>query len=185
MATAASIFPFAPQFGSLHAPISDDDIPQAMDDIDPASPWQSATPEGISIAQPGPVGDMLAQMDRWERPSVAETTPGTLAPDAELAACGNIRAVAPFGSWSESQSNCALLGGAGTKKTYWWRFEDLATTGAICVAGLGYTSAKTPDWWGAGCGQSGSVTADWGSVAAYPKVRGMSYGAPLVGYFWS
>ena len=156
------------------------------DDIDPTSPWQLATADGTPIMQEGTVGEAVGGAD-GHAPDLKTQERGVgESPQAATAgSCGNVRAVSVFGYWSESRSPCALLGGPGSRKTYWWSFEDLATTGAICVAGLGCTPAMTPDWWGAGCGQSGSVTAEWGSVAAYPTTRAMRYGAPLVGYVWS
>lgn len=151
--------------------------------LDPSSPWAIALPDGSSVVQNGKVGDALGR-DNLDTPYSPDTSnqSDNIHP---YASCGNIRAVAPFGSWSESRSNCSLLGGKGSQKTYQWHFEDLNTTGAICVAGLGYTEAKSPTWQSAGCGQSGSTTVNWGEVASYPSVRGMSDGAPLVGYWWS
>lgn len=138
-----------------------------------------------------------------QAPSVAAAAPpGAVTVSAPLAAdvvaargiCGNWKgAVAGYGRWLTSKSECSVFGHTSTpanpaKLGYSWQIPPYSN-GRICVQGLGYIWSSTQQktiakWYSLGCGTSGGGTVPWRGkpfkingktyytgVAATPKVR--------------
>jgi hypothetical protein len=97
-------------------------------------------------------------------------------PVARAAGCGDwTGAVAGWGRWLKSKSDCAVFGSPGWRVGYAWATQP-GTNTRICVQALGYVKRKTgpgrrAKWFSMGCGTSGSGTVPWGNTAAVPTVR--------------
>lgn len=87
--------------------------------------------------------------------------------------CGEMIAFGfPLGTWGPvSTSNCSLVGSPGHRKTYRWSMQRNSPAASACTQAMGFLGGKSEYWTGAGCGDSGSPSLEWGNVWANPKMK--------------
>lgn len=128
--------------------------------------------------------------------SPVEVTLTEIAPesgDVSASCSGGWRgAVAGFGKWATSKSNCAWISLDSKQKPQHRRYKwavQAGTNSRVCVQAQGHlydrTKRKMISYWrSAGCGASGTVVVRWSGIpkpnggyhghSAYPKVRAKS-----------
>ena len=118
----------------------------------------------------------------------SETESTSLDDASPTEVCGVQKAVfVNVTGWEESIDGCGIIG-ANDQAThiYSWNTDSLLwNAGPSCVEGRGYSTdpaIQTPEWFGAGCGTSGSVEAHLGERASVAKIRGRSNAPATVGY---
>ena len=90
--------------------------------------------------------------------------------------CGSTASFPPFGAYGpESQATCAYYGSQGAQAGYTWSIAPFSRSEA-CVSGLGYNAARSPVYFGVGCGKSGAKNVSWGNVAGYQKLKAYATG---------
>ncbi|WP_291057706.1 hypothetical protein [Herbiconiux sp.] len=95
--------------------------------------------------------------------------------------CGSTASFPPFGGYGPvSQATCAYIGSPGAMAGYTWSIAPFSRSEA-CVSGLGYNAAKSPVYFGVGCGKSGAKNVSWGNVFGYQKLKAYATGLLTAG----
>ena len=90
--------------------------------------------------------------------------------------CGSTASFPPLGGYGPiSQATCSFWGSPGAQAGYTWSVNPFSRSEA-CVSGLGYNGAKSPVYFGVGCGKSGGKNVAWGNVAGYQKLKAYATG---------
>lgn len=90
--------------------------------------------------------------------------------------CGSTASFPPFGGYGvESQATCAYYGSPGAQAGYTWSVAPFSRSEA-CASGLGYNAARSPVYFGLGCGRSGAKNVSWGNVAGYQRLKAYATG---------
>ncbi len=90
--------------------------------------------------------------------------------------CGSKAYFPPFGSYGPiSQATCAFAGSPGAKVGYTWSVNPHSSSEA-CASGLGYNTARSPVYYGLGCGTKGAKDVAWGNVLGYQKLKAYAIG---------